>query len=148
MPQAPMPLAPTSQALPPQAPQTAPPLCEPLPSSGSQPATPYQQVVQPPVKPKGRGVTFDTSADKVAAIGGQDADGCGRRRTRDRDDKTRPASPARGGCKRFSVRMTSKQIPCQESERPSGTAHEVPEIQPQGAPRTNTAVIQRLQRTP
>ena len=43
-----VPLAP-----PPQAPQMVPPLCQPLPSSGSQPATPYQQVVQPPSKPKG-----------------------------------------------------------------------------------------------
>ena len=77
-PQAPLPSAPKSQAPPPQAPQTAPPLRQPLPSSGSQPATPYQQVVQPPVKPKGRGVTFDTSADKVAAVGSQDADSRGR----------------------------------------------------------------------
>ena len=82
-PQAPTPSAPKSQAPPPQAPQTAPPLRQPLPSSGSWPATPYQQAVQPPIKPKGRGVTFDTSADKVAAIGGQDADGHGRQRTRD-----------------------------------------------------------------
>ena len=78
-PQAPMPSAPTLQAPPPQAPQIAPPLRQPLPSSGSWLATPYQQVVQPPVKPKGRGVTFDTSADKVAAVGGQDADGWGDR---------------------------------------------------------------------
>ena len=53
-PQAPMPLALKSQAPPPQAPQMVPPLHQSLPSSGSQPATPYQQVVQPPVKPKGR----------------------------------------------------------------------------------------------
>ena len=81
-PQAPMLLAPKSQAPPPRAPQMLPLLCQPLPHSGSWPATPYQQTVQPPVKPKGRGVTFDTSANKVAAIGGQDADGRGRQRTR------------------------------------------------------------------
>ena len=75
VPQAPPPLAPTLQAPPPQAPQMAPPLHQPLPSTGSQLATPYQQVVQLPVKPKGRGVTFDTSADKVAAVGSQDANG-------------------------------------------------------------------------
>ena len=62
---APVPQAPTlsamrSQAPPPQAPQMVPPLHQPLPTSGSQPATPYQQAVQPPVKPKGRGVTFNT----------------------------------------------------------------------------------------
>ena len=80
-PQAPPPSAPKSQAPPPQAPQMVPPLCQPLPSTGSWLATPYQQAVQPPVKPKGRGVTFDTSADKVAAVGSQDANGRGRQRT-------------------------------------------------------------------
>ena len=78
------PLALKSQVPPPRAPQTAPPLCQPLPSSGSWPATPYQQAVQLPVKPKGRGVTFDTSADKVAAVGSQDADSRGRQKTHDR----------------------------------------------------------------
>ena len=121
-----MPLAPKSQASLPQAPQMVPLLHQPLPSSGSWLATPYQQAVQPPVKPKGRGVTFDTSTDKVAAIGGQDTDGHGRQRTHDQDDKTRPTSPGRGACKRSSVRMTSKQTPCQVSEHPSGAAHEAP----------------------
>ena len=65
----------------PQAPQMVPPLRQPLPSSGSQPATPYQQAVQLPSKPKGRGVTFDSSADKLPAVGGQGADGRGRQRT-------------------------------------------------------------------
>ena len=80
-PQAPTPSAPKSQAPPPQAPQMVPPVYQPLPFSGSWPATPYQQAVQLPIKPKGRGVTFDSSADKVAAVGGQDADGHGRQRT-------------------------------------------------------------------
>ena len=66
----------------PQAPQMAPPLRKPLPSSGSWPATPYQQAMQPPSKPKGKGVTFDSSADKLPAAGGQDADVRGRQRTR------------------------------------------------------------------
>ena len=69
------------QTLLPQAPQMVPSLHQPLPSSGSQPATPYQQAVQPPSMPKGRGVTFDSSADKLVAVGGQDADGHGRQRT-------------------------------------------------------------------
>ena len=64
-----------------QAPQMAPPLHQPLPSSGSRPATPYLQAVQLPSKPKGRGVTFDSSADKLLAMGSQDADGRGRQRT-------------------------------------------------------------------
>ena len=103
-PQAPMPLAPKSQAPLLQAPQMVPPLHQSLPSSGSWPATPYQQAVQLPVKPKGRGVTFDTSADKVAVVGGQDTDGCGRQRTHDRDDKSRPTSPGRGAREKSSVR--------------------------------------------
>ena len=82
-PQAPMLSAPKSQAPPLQAPQMAPPMCQPLPSSRSQLATPYQQAVQPPVKPKGRGVTFNSSTNKVAAIGGQDANGHRRQRTHD-----------------------------------------------------------------
>ena len=125
-PQAPTPSAPKLQAPLPQAPQMAPPLHQPLPSSRSQPANPYQQAVQLPVKPKGRGVTFDTSADKVAAIGGQDTDGHRRQRTHDRDDKTWPASPGRGAHERSSIRMTGKQTPHQVSECPSGIAHEAP----------------------
>ena len=81
VPWTPPPSAPKSQAPPPQAPQMVPPLCQPLPSTSSWLATPYQQAVQPPVKPKGRGVTFDTSTDKVAAIGSQDTNGHGRQRT-------------------------------------------------------------------
>ena len=126
VPQAPMPSALKSQAPLPQAPQMAPSLCQPLPSSRSQPATPYQQVVQLPVKPKGRGVTFDTSADKVAGVGSQDTNSHRRQRTRDRDNKTRPAIPGRGACERSSVRMTGKQMPSLVSECPSGTTRNAP----------------------
>ena len=80
--QAQVPQVPPLQVPPPQAPQMVPPLCQPLPCSGSWSAIPYQQVVQPPSKPKGRGVTFDSSTDKLPAMGGQDADGHGRQRTR------------------------------------------------------------------
>ena len=126
VPQAPMPLAPKLQAPQPQTPQMVPPLCQPLPSSRSQPATPYQQVVQLPSKPMGRGVTFDSSANKLAAVGGQDADGRGRQRTRGRDDNTWAASPAKGTCERSSIRMTGKQTPRQVSECPSGAPREAP----------------------
>ena len=125
-PQAPTPSALKSQAPPPRAPQTVPPLHQPLPSSGSQNATPYQQAVQPPVKPKGRGVTFDTSSDKVAAVGGLDPDSHRRQRTCDRDNKTQPTSPGRGACERSSVRTTSKQMPRQVGEHPSGATRNVP----------------------
>ena len=88
--------APAPQALVPQAPQMAPPICQPLPYSRGQPATPYQQVVQPPSKSMGLGVTFDSSADKPVAAGGQDTDGHGRRSTRGWDDNGQPASHSRG----------------------------------------------------
>ena len=39
------------------------------PHSG-QPATPYQQAVQPPKRPVGRGVIADTPAGKTAPVGG------------------------------------------------------------------------------
>ena len=126
VPQAPMPLAPKLQVPLPQAPQMAPPLHQPLPSSGSQPATPYQQVVQLPIKPNERGVTFDPSADKVAAVGSQDANGHRRQRTCSQDDKTRSASPGKGAHEKSSVRTTGKQMLHQVSECPSGTAREAP----------------------
>ena len=126
VPQAPMLLAPRSQAPLPQAPQMAPPLHRPLPSSGSWPATPYQQAVQPPVKPKGRGVTFDTSTDKVAAVGGQDANSRGRQKTCDRDNKTQPTSLGRGARKRSSIGMTGNQMLHQVGEHPSGAARNAP----------------------
>ena len=121
-----VPQAPLPQAPPMQAPQMVPPLCQPLPSSGSWPATPYQQAVQPPSKPKGRGVIFDSSADKLVAVGGQDADGHGRQRTQGQDDNTPPASHSRGTHEGSSIRMTSKQMPHQESECPSGAPHQAP----------------------
>ena len=110
----------------PQAPQMVPPLRPPLLSSRIWPATPYQQAVQPPSKPKGRGVTFDSSANKLAAVGSQDANGHGRQRTQGRDDNTQPTSPAKGAHERSSVRTTGKQMPRQASERPSGAPREAP----------------------
>ena len=62
--------------------QMAPPLCQLPPSSSTWPATPYKQVVQPPSKSTGLGVTFDSSADKPAAPGSWEAEGCGRQSTR------------------------------------------------------------------
>ena len=47
-------------------PQTALPLCQPLPGW---PATLYQQAVQPPKKPMGRGVASNPSTDKTAPVG-------------------------------------------------------------------------------
>ena len=111
------------QAPPLQAPQMVPPLCQPLPFSGSQPATPYQQAVQPPSKPKGRGVIFDSSTDKLPAMGGQDANGHRRQRTQGRDDNIQPA---RGMHEGSSIRMTSKQMPHQGGEHSSRAPSNAP----------------------
>ena len=118
--------APVSQAPAPQVPQMAPPLCQPLPSSGGQPATPYQQAVQPLSKSPGLGVTFDSSTDKPAAAGDQDANGHGSQRTQGQDDNTWPASHSRGMQERSSIRMTSKQTLHQVGECPSEVPHIVP----------------------
>ena len=114
------------QAPAPQAPQMVPPLHQPLPSSRGWPATPYQQAVQPLSKSMGLAVTFDSSTDKSAAMGGQDTNGHGRQRTRGRDDNTWPASHLRGMRERSSIRTTSKQMPHQVGECPSGAPHNVP----------------------
>ena len=84
------------QALVPQAPQMAPPICQPLPLPSGRPATPYQQAVQPPSKPSGLAVTFDSSADKRAPTGGQDTEGHRRQGTQGRVDNSQPASHSRG----------------------------------------------------
>ena len=63
----------------PCAPQMALPLC-PLPPG--QPAMPYQQAVQLPKKPAGRGVTADIPTDKTTPVGDVCAQDCGRPSTR------------------------------------------------------------------
>ena len=125
-PRTPVPQAPASQVLVPQAPQMVPPLHQPLPSSQGWPATPYQQAVQPLSKPTGLGVTFDSSANKMAAPGGPDVDGHGRQRAQGRDDNSWPASHSRGVRVGSSIRTTSKQMPCQVGECPSGEPCNVP----------------------
>ena len=75
--QAPRAPAPHAPAL--QAPQVAPPIHQPLPCW---PATLYQQAVQPPSKSTRLGVTLDSSTDKAAPTGSQDAKGHGRQSTR------------------------------------------------------------------
>ena len=72
-----------AQALPmsvPHTPQVAPPLCQP---PSSQAETPYQQVVQPPGKSTGRGVTFNCPSDKTAPTCGPTTKDCRRQKTRE-----------------------------------------------------------------
>ena len=113
-----------------EAPQMVPPICQLPPFSGGQPVTLYQQAVQLPSISTGFGVTFDSSADKPAASGSQNAEGHGRQSTRGRDDNSRPASHSRGMQERSSIRKTSKQMPRQVGEHSSGA--------PRNAPRAST----------
>ena len=76
------------------APQMAQPLHQPLPG---QPAMPYQQVVQPPKKSTGRGVTSDPSADKTAPEGSASSQDHGRPTTRGQGDGGQSISHPRGG---------------------------------------------------
>ena len=66
----------------PRAPQMAPAICQPPLLPQSQPATPYQQLVQPPSKTSGLGVTFDASASKPALTDSRNTDVHGRQATR------------------------------------------------------------------
>ena len=70
-------------------PQTVPPLHQ-LPPG--RPSVPYQQAVQPPKKPTGRGVTADSPTDKTAPMGGTCAQDCGRSSTRGRGGSSRSTS--------------------------------------------------------
>ena len=106
-----------SPASTPRTPQMAPPLHQP---PTGQPATPYQQVVQPPGKSTGRGVTFDSSANKAAPTGGQGTEGHGRQSIRGWEDRSQPASHSRGVQEKSSIQKTSRQMPHQEGDLSSG----------------------------
>ena len=104
----------------------APPICQPLPFPRGQPATPYQQAVQLPGKSSGLGVTFDSPTTKPAPTGGQDADAHGRQGTRGPIDNGQPARHSEGVQERSSVRTTSKPMPHQVGECPTGAPCNVP----------------------
>ena len=67
-----------SRGLLPQAPQMAPAIGQPPLLSQSRPTTWYQQMVHPPAKMMGLGVTFDSSATKPAPTDSQDTEIRGR----------------------------------------------------------------------
>ena len=100
------------------APQTAPPLCQPPP--GWQ-ATLYQQVVQLPKKPVGRGVAADAPTDKTAPVGGVCAQDHGRSSTRGWGGGSRSVSCPRGMQEKVSV-----QLLYQEGDLSSGSTPRVP----------------------
>ena len=107
---------PTTSA--PCAPQMVLPLYQ-LPPG--QQATLYQQVVQPPRKPVGRGVTADAPTDKTAPVGGACAQDHGRSSMRGQGGSSQSVSCPRGMQERASV-----QPPCQEGDLPSGLMPRVP----------------------
>ena len=100
------------------APQTAPPLHQPPPG---QPATPYQQAVQPPKKPAGRGVASVPCMDKTAPVGSASPQDCGRSNTRGWGGGGRSVSHPRG-----MQDKASAQLPHQEGGLPSGLTPHVP----------------------
>ena len=114
-----MPALPTSMLC---VPQTAPPLRQPCPE---QPAMPYQQAVQPPKRPTGRGVIADTPTDKTTPMGGTTQDH--RRPTmRGRGHSSRSVSHPRG-----IPAMAGAQPPCQEGDQPSGSMPSAPPPAPE-----------------
>ena len=115
------------RALVPQVPQIAPAICQPPPLPRGCPATPYQQVVQPPIRTLGLKVTFDdSSATKPAPTGSWDTDVRGRQVSRGLDNDSWPASCSRGGWEGSSIRETSNRMPRQEVGCPTGVPHNIP----------------------
>ena len=102
----------------PCAPQTVLPLHQPPPG---QPAMPYQQVVQPPKKPTGRGVTPDPPTDKTTPMGDASAQDRGRSNTRGQGGGGQSIS-----CPRGVQEKASAQPPCQEGDLPSRLTPSVP----------------------
>ena len=88
-PQAPGQQAPVPPMTAPCAPQVAPPVHQPQPRN---PATPYQQAVQPPRRPMGRGVATELPSNRAAPVAGQPTQDCGRQLGRGRGDRGRSAS--------------------------------------------------------
>ena len=104
----------------PCAPQMAPPLRQPLPGW---PAMPYQQAVQLPKKPMGRGVTSDPPppTDKTAPMGGTSLQDRGRSNTRGWGGGGQSVSHPRGVQEKAST-----QLPHQEGNLPSRSMPSVP----------------------
>ena len=124
-------------------PQMALPLHQPPPGWS---ATLYQQVIQPPGKSAGRGVTSDPSVGKTAPTDGPSSQDHGRPTTRGWGDGGRSASHPRGVPEKMSM-----QLPHQEGDLPSRATQNVPATapestlpQPGGRPRTMSCDPARL----
>ena len=93
-------------------------------------ATPYQQAVQLPKKPAGRGVTADIPTDKTTPTGGATQDR-GRPTTRGQGHGSQSVSWPRG-----VPGMASVQLQCQEGGLPSGSTPSAPPPPPPAPERT------------
>ena len=117
-----MPAPPTTM---PCVPQTVPPAQQP---HLGWPATPYQQAVQLPRRPAGRGVAADTPTDKTTPVGGTTQD--------HRRPTVRGWGP--GGqsvsCPRGAPRMASAQLPHQDGDLPSRSMPSTPPPPPPPPP--------------
>ena len=91
---------------------------------------PYQQAVQPPKRPTGRGVIADTPANKTTPVGGTMQD-CGRPTARGRGHGSRSVSHPRGVPGAASV-----QPPRQKGGLPSGSTPSAPPPPPPPPERT------------
>ena len=99
-------------------PQMVPPLHQPSPGWL---AMPYQQAVQSPKKPTGRGVASDPPTNKTTPMGGTSSQDCGRSNTRGWGGSGQSVSHPRGVQEKASV-----QPPCQEGDLLSGLTPSVP----------------------
>ena len=127
-----MPAPPTMPCMP----QTAPPVQQP---HLGWPAMLYQQAVQLPKRPMGRGVIADTPTDKTAPMGGATQDH-GRPTARGRGHGSRSVNHPRG-----APGTASAQLPHQEGDLPSGSMPSDPppapeRTQPQWGSQTRSAL--------
>ena len=107
-------------------PQLVPPLHQPPPGWLT---TLYQQGVQLPKKPTGRGVASDPPTDKTTPVGGTSSQDHRRSNTRGWGGSSRSVSHPRG------VQEVSVQPSCQEGDLPSGSTPSVPPpAAPEGTP--------------
>ena len=115
----------TSPTLTPCVPQMVPPLCQPPPG---QLAMPYQQAVQLPKKPMGRGVASNPPTDKTTPVGSTSSQDLGRSNTRGWGGSSRSISHPRGMQEKASAQPLH-----QEGDLPSGSMPSVPPpVAPEG----------------
>ena len=124
----------SSRGLVPWVPQMAPAIHQPPLLPRSRPATPYQQMVQPPPRTLGLGVTFDSSACNPAPTNSRDTEVHGRQFSRGRGDDGWPTSCSRGAQEGSSIRKTGNPKPQQEGGCPIGVSHNIPSASTHGKP--------------